>query len=60
MPLDNTALGLTEKDLEQDYDDIPTWALAVVAVVGLGALYATVYIALHIALHIAVTLGWHA
>ncbi|MFI8660774.1 hypothetical protein ACIGKR_12350 [Rhodococcus qingshengii] len=52
----STALGLTEKDLEQDYDEIPTWALAVVAVVGLGALYATVYIALYI----AVAMGWHA
>lgn len=56
MPLDNTALGLTEKDLEQDYDEIPTWALTVLVVVGLGALYATVYNALYI----AVAMGWHA
>jgi len=52
----NTALGLTEKDVEQDYDEIPTWALAVVAFIGLGALYATVYIALQF----AVAMGWHA
>lgn len=52
----STSLGLTEKDIEQDYDEIPTWALAVLTLVGLGALYASVYIALFI----AVAMGWHA
>lgn len=54
----NTALGLTDRDVEHEYeyDEIPTWALAVVVIVGLGALYATVYIALRI----AVAMGWHA
>ncbi|MHD0300171.1 hypothetical protein RCF19_30145 [Rhodococcus qingshengii] len=51
-----TGLGLTDRDIEHDYDEIPTWALTVVAVVGLGALYASVYIALYI----AVAMGWHA
>lgn len=51
-----TGLGLTDRDIEHEYDEIPTWALAVVTIVGLGALYATVYIALAI----AVAMGWHA
>lgn len=56
MPLDNTSLGLTEKDLEQDFDDIPTPLAFAVAATIAAAVYGGVYAALKT----CIALGWYA